>query len=99
MALPTFQHSPNGVELQFATNYLGHFRLTGLLLPLLEKCGTPDDPARIVNVSSSMHSFMSAFQPSTAKCDSPTAYSPIGQYAVSKASQILFSVDLNRRLQ
>ena len=99
MALPNFKPSPDGVEMQFATNYLGHFHLTGLLLPLLEQSGRLEDPSRIVNVSSSMHSFMSSFQADAAKCKSPDEYSPLGQYAVSKASQILFTVDLNRRLQ
>lgn len=99
MALPSFQRSPDGIEMQFATNYLGHFHLTDLLLPVLEQSGTSQDPARIINVSSSMHSFMSTLQIDLVKCDSSAAYSPIGQYAVSKAAQILFTVDLNRRLQ
>jgi dehydrogenase/reductase SDR family protein 12 len=40
--------SPNGIELTFATNVLGPFLLTNLLLPLLEQSA----PARIINVSS-----------------------------------------------
>ena len=40
--------SPDGIELTFATNVLGPFLLTNLLIPLLEKSA----PARIVNVSS-----------------------------------------------
>ena len=38
----------NGLELIFGTNHVGHFLLTKLLLPILEK----SQPARIVNVSS-----------------------------------------------
>lgn len=50
MACP-FQLSADGYEMQFATNHLGHFLLTQLLLPLLDK--SPD--GRVVTVSSSAH--------------------------------------------
>ncbi len=45
---PTRALSPDGIEVTFATNVLGPFLLTALLLPLLERSA----PARIVNVSS-----------------------------------------------
>ena len=48
MALPQRGESTDGFELQFATNYLGHFALTARLLPLLRRVNA----ARIVNVSS-----------------------------------------------
>lgn len=43
--------SENGIELQFATNHLGHFLFTLLLLPKILKSA----PARIVNVTSLAH--------------------------------------------
>lgn len=49
VSLQERQYSPEGIELTFATNHLGHFLLTTLLLPLLRP------GARIVNVSSSGH--------------------------------------------
>lgn len=45
----------DGYESQFATNYLGHFLLTHLLLPLLEAGGKKEEKSRIVNVSSCAH--------------------------------------------
>ena len=48
MALPTREVTEDGFERQFGTNYLGPFALTGLLLPLLRRSGSP----RIVTVSS-----------------------------------------------
>lgn len=45
----------DGYESQFSTNYLGHFLLTHLLLPLLSAGGGAQDRARVVNVSSCAH--------------------------------------------
>jgi NAD(P)-dependent dehydrogenase (short-subunit alcohol dehydrogenase family) len=45
--------SAQGVELQFATNHLGHFLLTGLLMPALKAA----DKARVVNLSSGGHKY------------------------------------------
>jgi NAD(P)-dependent dehydrogenase (short-subunit alcohol dehydrogenase family) len=43
----------DGIEMQFGVNHLGHFHLTKLLLPLLEKTGaTSGKPSRVVNLSS-----------------------------------------------
>ena len=47
----------DGFESQFAVNYLGHFLLTHLLMPRLVAAGKADKAARIINVSSSAHSF------------------------------------------
>ena len=44
-----------GFERQMAVNYLGHFALTHMLLPLLKKAGMRDRMARVVNVSSCAH--------------------------------------------
>ena len=82
-----------GFELQFGTNHLGHFVLTGRLLPLL-LTGTP---ARIVNLSSAGHQF------SPTDCDDPnfetTPYDPWIAYGRSKTANILFAVELDRRLR
>ena len=48
MAPPRRQETEDGFELQFGTNYLGHFALTARLLPLLRRAAKP----RVVNVSS-----------------------------------------------
>jgi NAD(P)-dependent dehydrogenase (short-subunit alcohol dehydrogenase family) len=66
--------SANGVELTFATNVLGPFLLTNLLLPLLEHSA----PARIINVSSggmyTQRITLDDLQSERAEFDGPTAY-------------------------
>ena len=52
MAIPSGESTPQGFEMQFGTNHLGHFALTGLLLPALL---APAGAARIVTVSSIAH--------------------------------------------
>lgn len=49
MAVPGFETTKEGIELQFGCNYVGHFLLTNLLMPKIEAAGRG---ARIVNVSS-----------------------------------------------
>lgn len=47
-----FKLTADGFESHFATNYLGHFLLTHLLLPELKAAGKEGKNARIVNISS-----------------------------------------------
>lgn len=54
MAAP-YHVTVDGFESQLATNYLGHFLLTHLLLPELKAAGSVNQRARIVNVSSCVH--------------------------------------------
>jgi NAD(P)-dependent dehydrogenase (short-subunit alcohol dehydrogenase family) len=82
-----------GWELQFATNHLGHFLLTLLLLPAL-RAGAP---ARIVNLSSGAHRFGGVdfddihFE--------RREYDKFVAYGQSKTANILFAVELGRRLE
>ncbi|KAI3920233.1 hypothetical protein MKX01_017890, partial [Papaver californicum] len=56
-ALP-YQLSPDKIELQFATNHLGHFLLTNLLLETMERTASQSNiEGRIVNVSSEAYKF------------------------------------------
>jgi len=84
------QTNGDGIEQQFATNHLGHFLLTALLVDLM-----PDDPAsRIVALSSVAHKSASIdFNDLTCGGNGGTAY---GQ---SKLACLLFADELNRRLQ
>ena len=95
MALPEAK-SADGHELQFATNHLGHFALTARLLPLLVAAGTPERPARVVNVSSTMH------RRANLNFDDPMltrGYHPWVAYGQSKMANLLFTYELDRRLR
>jgi NAD(P)-dependent dehydrogenase (short-subunit alcohol dehydrogenase family) len=90
MAPPERHLSADGFELQFATNYLGHFALTAHLLPLLRQ----SPGARVVSVSSlaahvgSLH---------LADLNSERAYAPFRVYAMSKLSLLSFTFEFQRR--
>jgi NAD(P)-dependent dehydrogenase (short-subunit alcohol dehydrogenase family) len=91
MATP-FEHTREGFELQFGTNHLGHFLLTCLLVPTLLR----EPPSRIVNLSSGGH------MASDIVWDDPNfergPYDPFVAYGQSKTANILFTVELERRL-
>ncbi|MFF9567323.1 oxidoreductase [Streptomyces sp. NPDC014685] len=83
--------SPQGHELQFATNHLGHFALTGLLLDLLAEGVDP----RVVTVSSPNHRRgRIAFD----DVDGERTYSPMGHYNQSKLANAVFGHQLHLRL-
>lgn len=93
MALPR-RDTKDGFEMQFGTNHLGHFVLTGLLLPRLRAAPA----ARIVTVSSWAHmgGRMPALLDELAK---PPRYSRWGAYMQSKLANLLFMYELDRRLR
>ncbi|KXH52523.1 hypothetical protein CSAL01_12377, partial [Colletotrichum salicis] len=58
MALPDLQLSEDGIEMTFATNHVGHFLFTNLILPKIIKAAeTSSTLTRIINVSSYGHQF------------------------------------------
>lgn len=83
----------DGFDLQFGTNHLGHFALTGLLLPLLHSNASG---ARVVNVSSMVHRIgrVDLADPNYRS----RRYSRWGAYAQSKLANLLFTTELHRRL-
>jgi NAD(P)-dependent dehydrogenase (short-subunit alcohol dehydrogenase family) len=90
MALPDLQRSAQGHEMQFATNYLGHFVLAvGLRKALASAYG-----ARIASLSSSGHHFCPFL------FDDPgfdfVPYTPIGAYGQSKTATALLAVAITR---
>jgi NAD(P)-dependent dehydrogenase (short-subunit alcohol dehydrogenase family) len=90
MAIP-YRRTAESFEMQFGTNHLGHFALTGLLMPLILK--TPG--ARVVTVSSSAHMFgRIRFD----NLNSERSYSKWGAYGQSKLANLLFAYELQRRL-
>lgn len=88
---PPRRLSLQGQEIQFATNHLGHFALTGLLLDLMR---TRSDP-RVVTVTSILHHRGRIhFDDLTGE----RSYSPFSYYAQSKLANVLFGLELHRRL-
>jgi NAD(P)-dependent dehydrogenase (short-subunit alcohol dehydrogenase family) len=91
MACP-LDHTVDGFEMQFGTNHLGHFLLTGLLLPALRKGA----PSRIVSVSSRGHHISPVVFEDIEFKQRP--YDKWQAYGQSKTANILFAVGLDRRL-
>jgi NAD(P)-dependent dehydrogenase (short-subunit alcohol dehydrogenase family) len=89
MALPR-RTTADGFELQFGTNHLGHFALTGLLLPvLLQRPG-----ARVVTVTSMMHWLGRV---DFTDLDGERRYRRWAAYCQSKLANLLFAKELDRR--
>ncbi|MCP5035956.1 MAG: SDR family NAD(P)-dependent oxidoreductase [Actinomycetia bacterium] len=82
----------DGIELQWATNHLGPFALTGLLLDRL----VSTEASRVVAVASlaADHGLLDDHDPTTID-----NYSRTGVYAETKLANLVFTVELNRRLQ
>jgi NAD(P)-dependent dehydrogenase (short-subunit alcohol dehydrogenase family) len=93
MMTPYFK-TKDGFEGQFGVNHLGHFALTGLLLDVLLK--TPG--SRIVNVSSGAHK-MGRMDFSDLQFEKGRAYSPLKSYGQSKLSNLLFTYEMQRKLE
>jgi len=91
MAIPR-RTSTDGYEMQFATNHLGHFALTGLLLPAL--IAIPH--SRIVNVASGAHRMVRRLNFDDIMGEK--RYSKWGAYGQSKLANLLFTSELQRRL-
>ena len=84
------ERDARGYETQFATNHLGHFQLTRVLLPALRAA----HGARVVNVSSGAQRF------GRIRWDDPhftSDYDSRAAYAQSKTANVLFAVELDRR--
>jgi len=82
----------DGYELQFGTNHLGHFALTGLVLPAMQQV----PGSRIVTISSGGHRF------GTIHLDDlqlERGYGRLKAYAQSKLANLLFTFELERRLR
>jgi NAD(P)-dependent dehydrogenase (short-subunit alcohol dehydrogenase family) len=91
MALPKLEQTRNGWEMQFATNFLGHFALAGGLYPSLAAA----NGARVVSVSSSANMIAPVI------FDDPhfnfLPYDPIVAYGQSKSACALFAIEATRR--
>jgi NAD(P)-dependent dehydrogenase (short-subunit alcohol dehydrogenase family) len=84
----------DGYDLTMQANYLGHYLLTRLLLPSIQKSQDP----RIINVTSSTYTLASNIDLDDLFCQKgKRKYTLFGQYSQSKLAQILFTNELNVR--
>lgn len=90
MAPPRRRETADGFELQFGTNHLGHFALTGLLLPQLLAATAP----RVTTVSSIAHH---AGDGAVCEGNPAQGYDPRASYGRSKLANLLFAQELHRR--
>ncbi len=92
MYVPSRQTTKDGFEMQFGTNHLGHFALTGLLLDHM----TSVDGSRVVTVSSVGHRILARIH-----FDDPhlqRRYNRVEAYGQSKLANLMFTYELQRRL-
>ncbi|MEX0643716.1 MAG: oxidoreductase [Parvularculaceae bacterium] len=91
MALPRRALTADGFETQFGVNHLGHFAFAGLLSDVVEAAG-----GRFVVVASGVHHF-GRIDFDNLMLD--RGYSPARAYAQSKLANLMFALELNRRLE
>jgi NAD(P)-dependent dehydrogenase (short-subunit alcohol dehydrogenase family) len=91
MTPPQRQTTADGFELQFGTNYLGHFALSAHLLPLLRRGRN----ARVVTLSSIAARRNAAINFDDLQAEK--AYQPMAVYAQSKLACLMFALELQRR--
>jgi NAD(P)-dependent dehydrogenase (short-subunit alcohol dehydrogenase family) len=85
------QQTADGFEMQLGTNHLGHFLLSGLLIDVVEAAA-----GRVVTLSSIAHlSGKIRFDDLMGE----KAYSPMSAYTQSKGANLIFALELDRRLQ
>ena len=92
MAIPERRSTRQGFEMQFGTNHLGHFALTGLLLPSL----LVQPNSRIVTVASIAHQ---GGRLNFDDLNAERSYNPRKAYQQSKLANLVFGLELDRRLK
>ncbi|MFE5593493.1 oxidoreductase [Streptomyces sp. NPDC056549] len=90
--MPPRSLTKQGFESQFGTNHLGHYALTGLLLDRLRAGRDP----RVVTVTSTLHKGGAIHFDDL---DGRRSYTPRGFYSQSKFANVLFGLELDRRLR
>merc|ERR1719163_2517140 len=100
MAVPERLSTADGFEKTVGINHLGHFALVGALMPYLQRAKSG---FRIINVSSDAHRFVDKKSLASAlqsRLDPPEyTAGGWGAYGLSKAANMLFTVELERRLR
>lgn len=89
---PPYAKTKDGFELQFGSNHIGHFALTGLLLPLLIRT----ENSRVVTLSSLAHRKAAIdFE----NLDGTDGYKGMKFYGQSKLANLMFATELDKRLK
>ncbi|XP_071689921.1 short-chain dehydrogenase TIC 32, chloroplastic-like isoform X1 [Rutidosis leptorrhynchoides] len=97
---PPFSLSKDGIESQFATNYLGHFHLTNLLLDTMKNTAkNSGKEGRIILVSSEVHRLTYKGGIVFDKLNDEKCYNSFYAYGQSKLANILHAKELARRLK
>ncbi|KAJ4704710.1 short-chain dehydrogenase TIC 32, chloroplastic-like [Melia azedarach] len=95
-----YQLSEDGIEMQFATNHIGHFLLTNLLLDKMKNTAKATGiEGRIVNLSSIAHNYTYSGGIRFDNISDRTGYSDKKAYGQSKLANILHANELSRRLR
>jgi NAD(P)-dependent dehydrogenase (short-subunit alcohol dehydrogenase family) len=97
MDIPRRTETPDGFEMQFGTNVLGHFTLTGLLMPvLITTAAAAPKPPRVVTLSSIKHKVGKIYLDDLQLIRD---YKPGKAYGQSKLADLMFAFELARRLR
>ena len=106
MALPQWTPTQNGIESQFGINHIGHFYLTSLLTPILKQTALNEKNgnrkiSRVISVSSSAHNMapkpISDWFINDNLIQNKNEYGQWQNYGLSKAANILFANEYNKR--
>jgi NAD(P)-dependent dehydrogenase (short-subunit alcohol dehydrogenase family) len=93
MYVPTRETTDDGFEMQFGTNHLGHFALTGQLLDNM----LPVEGSRVVTISSVGHRILARIHFEDPQLE--RKYNRVEAYGQSKLANLLFTYELQRRLK
>jgi NAD(P)-dependent dehydrogenase (short-subunit alcohol dehydrogenase family) len=93
MYMPSRETTKDGFEMQFGTNHLGHFALTGQLLDNM----LPVEGSRVVTVSSVGHRILARIHFEDPQLE--RKYNRVESYGQSKLANLLFTYELQRRLK
>ena len=93
MYVPTRETTKDGFEMQFGTNHLGHFALTGQLLDNI----LPVEGSRVVTVSSFGHRILARIHFDDLQLE--RKYNRVEAYGQSKLANLLFTYELQRRFK
>jgi NAD(P)-dependent dehydrogenase (short-subunit alcohol dehydrogenase family) len=95
MAVP-YGKTEAGFEIQLGTNHVGHFLLTKLLMPTLQKTATAGSDVRVVTVSSEAHNLAPGLE-TIVNTEKLCNTSPWTRYGASKAGNIMFASGLAKK--